>query len=167
LTGVGNLVSLDEKGEGQMPKKYIVRLSEEERIKLEKLISSGSGAARKLNHARILLKADADGENWIDEQIRVALNTSLSTIERVREAFVEEGVEAALNRKRPRKTRERKLDGVQEAHLIALACAPSPEGRKRWTLRLLADKMVELEYIDTLSYETVRQILKKTNLSLG
>lgn len=150
-----------------MPKKYIVRLSEEERADLEKLISSGSNAARKLNHARILLKANVDGSHWTDEQIKEALDTSISTIERVREAFVEEGLEAALNQKRPRKAKEGKLDGEQEAHLIALACSPSPEGRKRWTLRLLADKMVALEYVDSLSYETVRQTLKKTNLSLG
>jgi len=151
-----------------MPKKYIVRLSEEERTELEKLISSGNNAARKLTHARILLKADAaDGSHWTDEQIKKSLDTSISTIERVREAFVEEGLEAALNHKRPRKVKEGKLDGEQEAHLIALACSPSPEGRKRWTLRLLADKMVALEYVDSLSYETVRQTLKKTNLSLG
>lgn len=150
-----------------MPKKYIVRLSEEERADLEKLISSGNNAARKLNHARILLKADVDGSNWTDEQIKKALDTSISTIERVREAFVEEGLEAALNHKRPRKEKEGKLDGEQEAHLIALACSPSPAGRKRWTLRLLAEKMVVLEYVDSLSYETVRQTLKKTNLSLG
>lgn len=150
-----------------MPKKYIVRLSEEERTELEKLISIGKGAARKLNHARILLKADADDVNWTDEKIRDALDTSFSTILRVRETFVEEGLEAALNRKRPRKTPQRKLDGVQEAHLIAVACSPAPEGRKRWTLRLLADKMVELAYVDTLSYETVRQTLKKMKLNLG
>jgi len=150
-----------------MPKKYIVRLSEEERVELEKLIGSGKGAARKINHARILLKADADGANWTDEKIRDALDTSFSTILRVREGFVEEGLEAALNRKRPGKTLERKLDGVQEAHLIAVACSPAPEGRKRWTLRLLADKMVELAYVDTLSYETVRQTLKKMKLNLG
>ena len=150
-----------------MPKKYIVRLSEEERTGLEKLISRGKGAARKINHARILLKADADGANWTDEKIRDALDTSFSTILRVREGFVEEGLEAALNRKRPGKTLERKLDGVQEAHLIAVACSPAPEGRKRWTLRLLADKMVELAYVDTLSYETVRQTLKKMKLNLG
>ena len=150
-----------------MPKKYVVRLSEEERAELEKLISSGKGAARKINHARILLKADANEVNWTDEKIRDALDTSFSTILRVREAFVEEGLEAALNRKRPRKTLERKLDGVQEAHLIAVACSPAPEGRKRWTLRLLADKMVELAYVDTLSYETVRQTLKKMKLNLG
>ena len=150
-----------------MPKKYIVRLNEEERVELEKLISSGSGRARKLTHARILLKADADGTNWTDEQIHKALDTSLATIQRVREAFVEDGMEIALNRKRPRKTNERKLDGSQEAQLFALACSQAPDGRKRWTLRLLADKMVELEHVDSLSYETVRRALKKTKLSLG
>lgn len=118
-----------------MCKKYVVRLKEEERTNLEKLISSGIGPARKLNHARILLKADADGPNWSDEKIREALDTSQSTIERVREAFVETGLEVALNRKRPYKTQPRKLDGEQEAHLLALTCSPAPEGYDRWTLR--------------------------------
>ena len=150
-----------------MGKKYIVRLTSEERAELEELISSGKERARKLTRARILLKADIESSNWHDNQISDALNTGLATVERVRKAFVEEGFHAALKRKRRRQTAERKLDGDQEAHLIALACSPAPEGRNRWTLRLLADKMVQLEYVDTLSYETVRQALKKTNLSLG
>lgn len=150
-----------------MGKKYIVRLTSEERAELEKLISSGKERARKLTRARILLKADIESSNWHDNQISDALNTGLATVERVRKAFVEEGLHVALKRKRRRQTAERKLDGDQEAHLIALACSPAPEGRNRWTLRLLADKMVQLEYVDALSYETVRQALKKTNLSLG
>ena len=150
-----------------MRKKYVVRLSEEERSELEKLISSGSGPARKLNHARILLKADANGPNWTDETIQEALDTGQSTVERVRETFVEAGLEAALNRKRPYKTQPRKLDGAQEAHLLALTCSPAPEGYDRWTLRLLADKMVELKHIDSLSYETVRRTLKKTKSNPG
>jgi hypothetical protein len=150
-----------------MGKKYVIRLSEEEKAGLEKLISSGSGPARKLNHARILLKADADGPNWADEKIKDALDTSQSTIERVREAFVLYGLEAALNRKRPRKTLPKKLDGAQEAHLLALTCSPPPEGYNRWTLRLLAGKMVELEHVESLSYETVRRTLKKVKSNPG
>jgi transposase len=150
-----------------MRKKYVVRLSEEERSELEKLISRGSGPARKLNHARILLKADAAGPNWTDEKIKEAMDIGQSTVERVREAFVESGLEAALNRKRPYKTQPRKLDGAQEAHLLALTCSPAPEGYDRWTLRLLADKMVELKHIDSLSYETVRRTLKKTKSNPG
>jgi transposase len=150
-----------------MKKKYVVRLTPEERTDLEKLISTGTEKARKLMHARILLKADANGPNWKDTQIQGALEVGCATIERVRQTFVEEGWEAALTRKRPRKKTEPKLDGVQEAHLIALACSSAPAGYKRWSLRLLAAKMVKLEYVDTLSYESVRQVLKKTNLSLG
>jgi transposase len=150
-----------------MLKKYIVRLSEEEKASMEKLISSGSGPARKLNHARILLKANADGPNWSDKKIGEAIDTSQSTIERVREAFVLYGLEAALNRKRPRKTLPKKLDGAQEAHLLALTCSPPPEGYDRWTLRLLAGRMVELEHVENLSYETVRRTLKKVKSNLG
>ena len=128
---------------------------------------SGKANARKIIHARILLKVDADGPNWSDEQVQEALDVGKATVERVRKAFVEESLEASLNRKRRSTTNGRKLDGDQEAYLVALACSVAPEGRKRWTLRLLADKMVELEHVDTLSYETVRQVLKKTNLSLG
>jgi transposase len=147
--------------------KHTVRLTLEERSELEKLVTTGKANARKITHARILLKVDADGPNWSDDKVQEALDVGKATAERVRKAFVEESLEAALNRKRASKKKERKLDGDQEAHLIALACSASPEGRKRWTLRLLADKMVELEYVDTLSYETVRQVLKKTKLSLG
>lgn len=147
--------------------KHIVRLTPEERNELEKLVTTGKANARKITHARILLKVDANGPNWSDEQIREALDVGKATAERVRKAFVTESLEAALNRRRLSKTRERKLDGDQEAHLIALACSSAPDGYKRWTLRLLAGRMVELAYVDTLSYETVRRVLKKTKLSLG
>jgi transposase len=149
-----------------MMKKYRVTLTEEERKNLEQLISRGKGAARKLLHARILLKAD-ETVGWSDERISEALEVSLSTIGRVRERFVEEGVEAALERKAPNRVYQRRLDGVQEAHLVALVCSPPPEDRGRWTLKLLADKMVELEYVEYVSKETVRQTLKKMNLSPG
>ena len=144
--------------------KHIVRLTAEERKELEDLVKTGKANARKITHARILLKVDANGANWSDEQVQEALDVGKSTVERVRRAIVEEGLEASLNRKKLSRTTERKLDGDQEAHLIALTCSEAPEGRKRWTLRLLADKMVELEYVDTLSYETVRQVLKKNEI---
>jgi transposase len=147
-------------------KKYRVTLTEEERNTLERLISRGKGAARKLLHARILLKAD-EAVGWTDEAISEALEVSLSTIGRVRERFVEEGVEAALERKAPNRVYQRRLDGEQEAHLVALVCSPPPEDRGRWTLKLLADKMVELEYVESVAPETVRQTLKKMNLSPG
>lgn len=147
-------------------KKYRVSLTESEREELSQLISRGKGAARKLLHARILLKAD--GQNgWNDSAISEALDVSISTIERVRERFVEAGIEAALERKAPRREYKRKLDGEQEAHLVALVCSQPPEDRGRWTLKLLAQKMVELEYVDSIAPETIRQTLKKTNLSPG
>jgi transposase len=152
-----------------MRKTYIVTLTSEERAALRDLISSGKAAARKLSHARILLKADiGEGRpDWNDAAISHALDVGTATVERVRKRFVEEGLEAALGRRSPRREYERKLDGDGEAHLIALACSESPEGCARWTLRLLAERMVALEYIDELSYQTVRRVLKKTNLSLG
>jgi transposase len=152
-----------------MTTKYNVTLTDEERTRLQDLIAAGTTKARKLTHARILLKADvADGRaGWSDQRISEALEISPPTIHRVRKTFVEEGLEAALNRRQPRSSRLRKLDGEQEAHLVALACGTPPAGHKRWTLRLLADKMVELEYVDDVSHETIRQVLKKTNLSPG
>jgi transposase len=148
-------------------KKYIVQLTAEEQSRLSQLIRSGKAAARILLHARILLKADSGPETpaWSDEAIREALEVHATTVARVRQRFVEEGLEAAL---RPRPTTrhyERKLDGKVEAHLIALACSPAPEGQAHWTLRLLADKLVELQHVSSISYETVRQTLKKTNCS--
>jgi transposase len=147
-------------------KKYKVTLTEEERKSLEHLISRGKGAARKLLHARILLKAD-EPVGWTDEAISAALEVSLSTIGRVRERFVEAGLSAALGRKAPSRVYQRRLDGAQEAHLVALVCSPPPEDRGHWTLKLLAEKMVELEYVEQVSPETVRQTLKKMNLSPG
>jgi transposase len=148
---------------------YHVRLFGEERGYLEELVRVGKAAARTLMHARILLKADAGpgGPAWSDDQIVDALDVSRSTVERVRTRCVEEGPDAALRPRPSPTTRLRKLDGAQEAHLIAVACSPPPEGRKHWTLRLLADKLVELDIVDGVSYETVRRTLKKTNSSPG
>jgi transposase len=143
-----------------MAKKYIVTLTEEERQYLQQMLSGGEERVRKLTRARILLKTD---EGWTDETISEALDTSVSTIERTRRRFVEEGIEAALNRRRSTRRYERKLDGNAEAHLVALACSAPPEGRDGWTLRLLAETLVSLEQvdIDSISHETVRQVLKK------
>ena len=148
-------------------KKYIVKLSEQQREELKYLISKGKSSARKLMHARILLKADASegGPNWQDEQISEALEVSLSTIGRVRQRFVEEGTDAAIERRKGSGYREPKFDREKKAHLVALARSKCPEGQERWTLRLLANKMVELNHIQSLSYETVRQTLKKMRLN--
>jgi transposase len=151
-------------------KKYRVTLTAEEREALQALIAAGKAAAQKLTHARILLKADAapDGPAWPDARIAEAVEVNVTTVERVRERFVEQGLDAALVRKpQARPSRERTLDGAAEARLIALACSDPPAGRARWTLRLLADRLVELEIVDTVSPETVRQVLKKTNSSRG
>jgi transposase len=150
-------------------KKYRVSLTSDERDELSRLIRKGKGAARKLLHARILLKADrSEGqEEWKDEAISVALDVSISTIERVRERFVEEGLQAALERQAPKRAYKRKLNGEQEAHLVALVCGQPPEERGRWTLKLLAQKMVELDYVDSVAPETIRQTLKKMNLNPG
>jgi transposase len=145
--------------------KYKVTLNDDERSLLHRMIATGTEKARKLTHARILLKADVSdgGPGWMDEQISQAVEVSLATIHRTRRAFVEEGLEAALNRRPQERHRARRLNGEQEAHLIALACSQPPEGRAHWTLRLLADKMVELVYVESVSHETVRRVLKKTN----
>jgi len=149
-------------------KKYIVTLEPKEREMVQRVIRKGRAAARKLMHARILLKADSsEGQpGWTDERIAQALDIHCATVANVRRRFVEEGLDAALT---PRSGghRPRKLDGDAEAHLIALACGEPPQGHERWTLRLLADRMVELEYVDTVSHETVRQTLKKTSSSRG
>lgn len=145
-------------------KKYIVRLTPEERAELKALISKGQASARKIGHARVLLKVDADGPNWTDEKTAEAFGMRANTVRDIRQRFVEEGLEAALVRKRPMKPpTPRKLDGAGEARLIAMACGEPPEGRGRWTLRLLAGKLVELEIVDDISYETVRRTLKKTS----
>lgn len=147
-------------------KKYIVRLTDEEREGLTQLVSKGKAAARKLTRARVLLIADVGerGPGWTDESIAEALDVGRRRVENIRRRFVEEGLEATINRKkRCRPPRERILDGAKEARLIALCCGNPPEGRARWTLRLLADKLVELDIIESISHETVRQTLKKTN----
>jgi hypothetical protein len=147
-------------------KRYKVTLEAEERQQLQDLIAAGKAAARKLAHARILLKADAaeDGPAWPDGRIAEALELSTATVERVRQRFVELGLDAALDRKpRERPPRQIKLDGRAEARLIALACSPPPRGRAVWTMQLLADKLVELEVVDSISDETVRLALKKTS----
>jgi transposase len=150
-------------------KKYHVTLRDDERSLLRDLVSAGKGPARTLTHARILLKADESVESpaWSDEAIREALDVGFSTVARVRQRFVEEGLEAALERRKPRRDYSHLVDGECEAHLVALVCSAPPVGHTRWTLRLLADELVEREYIDSISHETVRQVLKKTNLSLG
>jgi len=145
-----------------MAKKYVVRLTKDERKRLRQMARAGKGAARKLTHARVLLKADADGPKWTDVKIADALDVGVRTIESIRQQFVEEGLEAALNRKKgpPRQT---KLDGEKEARLVALACSEAPDGRERWTLRLLAGTLVELAVVDSISHEAVRQTLKTTS----
>jgi transposase len=149
-----------------MNKRHVVRLTDRQRATLHQQASVGQGRARALLHARILLKAEQgpSGLGWTDNAIAAALDASRSTVERVRKRFAEAGLDAALAHRRPRREYRRKLDGEQEAHLVALACTPPPVGRRRWTLRLLADKLVELRYIDGVSYETVRQVLKKNRL---
>jgi len=149
-----------------MNKRFIVTLTVEERERLSEMIGVGKAAARKLTHARILLKADESdaGTGWTDEEIAEAMEVGLSTVARVRQRFVEEGLEAALVRKRQmRPSRLAKLDGRGEARLVALTCSNPPSGRQRWTLRLLADRMVALGVVESLSHETVRQTLKKTS----
>ncbi len=152
-----------------MKKRDVVTLTDEERRSLRALVSFGKGAARKLTHARILLKADAGGggPGWTDGAIREGVDVGTATAERVRKRFVEEGLEAALVPAKSNRVYERKLDGDGEAHLIALACSESPEGRNRWTLELLADRMVALGQVDSLSYQTVRRVLKKKRSSPG
>jgi len=146
-------------------KKYRVTLTAAERESLTALISAGKAAAKKLARARVLLKADQaeGGPAWPDERIAEAVEVSVATVERVRQRFVERGLDAAMDRKKQdRPSRPRALDGRGEARLIALACSAPPRGRKAWTLKLLADRLVELEVVDAISDETVRQVLKKT-----
>jgi transposase len=153
-----------------LQKKYHVTLTPEERSELQQMISAGKAAARKLTHARILLKADEaeGGPGWTDGQIAEALDVGLATVWRARQRFVEEGTEAALAPRPSTRLYARKLDGAGEARLVKLACSKPPEGCKRWTLQLLADRMVVLGHAeDGLSYETVRRVLKKTRSSPG
>lgn len=157
------------RGSSWVPKKLQVILSEEQRQSLHQLIASGTASARTLAHARILLKADESeaGPAWGNALIALAVEVSELTVSRVRKRFVEGGLAAALHRKVQERRRERRLDGVQEAHLIALTCSQPPEGHSQWSLRLLADRMVALGHVDTLSHETVRQVLKKGSSSPG
>jgi transposase len=150
-----------------MKKKCPVILTEAQREHLKSLIAAGTAPARKLTHARILLKADQspEGPGWVDEKVADAVEVSQPTVSRVRKRYFEEGLEAAVNRRPPNRVYQRKLDGEQEARLIALACSEPPEGQARWSLRLVADKLVELGIVEEVSYQTVRRILKKTNLS--
>lgn len=154
----------------KMPKKkYIVDLTPSERSELSKITNKGKTAAYKMNHARIWLKADInqEGGGWTDSKISESLNISRATIERVRQRFVEEGLESALKRKEQPNRRPKIIDGEKEAYLIALACSETPVGKSSWTLQMLADKMVELKVVEQVSIETIRQSLKKTNLNLG
>jgi len=150
-----------------MAKKYIVRLSSEEREVLESLVRKGKTQAYRIKHANILLAVDADGSNWSDEEAAEAFGCHMNTVSNVRQRLVEEGLEAAVGRKKQKSpSRERILDGEKEAKLIALACSEPPEGRSKWTLQLLADKLVTLEVVDSICDQTVRRTLKKTNSSL-
>ena len=146
-------------------KKYVVRLSEEERAQLDEFIRKGKRAGHVLTKARILLKADVSeaGDGWSDSRIAEALDTSIDTIARTRQLLVEEGLDTALIRKHsPKSARKRIFDGAAEAKLIALACSPPPKGRKRWTLTLLESAVVELNIVDRASDNTIGRTLKKT-----
>lgn len=144
-------------------KKYIVRLTDEERADLSVLINKGKAAAYKRLHASILLKADISeqGPGWTDKEISKAFDVSVRTVERVRERLVTQGLGAAIERAKSKNPKSRKLDGEQEAFLIALACSEAPEGYAQWSLRMLADRMVELGHVDDISHETIRVSLKK------
>ena len=144
-------------------KKYIVDLDERERDRLEQLTTKGESGARRIRRARILLLAD---EDRLDKEIASFLGAAVTTVERVRKRFVEEGLEAALS-ERPRPGAARKLDGRQEAFLMALACSDAPEGRGRWSMRMLADRLVELEVVEEISDETVRRTLKRGTSNRG
>jgi transposase len=155
--------------EGVMEKRYRITLTEAEREELQKLVSTGKAAAKKLVRARIMLLADqaSSGPAKSDPEIVECLGCGRVTVERVRKEFVENGIEATLQPAPRKRVYERRLDGKAEAHLVALACGSPPQGRSRWTLRLLADRMVALEYVEELSHESVRRTLKKTNSSRG
>ena len=149
-----------------MNTKYLVVLKEEQRQQLEKITWSGRASARQMKRAQILLKSDVQ-VNWSYERIMEAFDVSAVTIAKVRKTFVEQGLEVALQRKKPDREYEHALDGEGEAHLIALACSEPPAGRAKWSLRLLQDRFVKLGHADSISYETIRRVLKKTNSNLG
>ena len=152
-----------------MYQKYLTKLTADERQQLEQLLSSGIAPVRTLKHAQILLKSDCSekGPNWSYSKICEAFDVSSLTVFNVRKRYIEKGLEAALNRKKPEREYVHCLDGEAEAHLIALACGKPPDGQERWTLRLLQKWMVQLTYTDTVSHETIRTTLKKTNLNHG
>jgi hypothetical protein len=149
-------------------KKYIVELTSEERKQLQQLVKRGKVPGYKIRHAQMLLKADQGnhGPGWPDVQVAEVFASHVTTVERLRKRFVEQDLEAALERNK-RNNYARKLDGDAEAHLIAIACSAPPAGRSEWSLRLLADRLVELSVVDSVSYMTVSRTLKKTNLSRG
>lgn len=150
-----------------MARKYIVRLSSEDREALELLVKKGKTQAYRIKHANVMLAVDADGPDWPDEEAAEAFGCHVNTVANVRQRFVEQGLEAALERKKQKSpSRERILDGEKEARLIAVACSAPPEGRSKWTLQLLADKLVALKVVESISDQTVRRTLKKTNSSL-
>lgn len=147
-----------------MAKKYVVRLHSDEKASLKEIVRKGKTNAYRIRHANMLLAACVDGGNMSDQAIAKTFSCHRRTVENLRQRFVEQGLEAALERKkREFPPRERLLDGDGEAKLIALSCSQAPEGYSRWTLHLLADKLVELQIVETISHETVRQVLKKTN----
>ena len=146
-----------------MARRYVVRLTAEERAGLEGLVRAGKTQAYRIKHAHILLAVDADGPAWTNEQAAKAFRCHTNTVTNVRQRFVEGGLEVALERKKQqRPSLTPKLDGEGEARLIAIACSPPPEGRAKWTLKMLADRLVELEVVDSISDQTVRRTLKKT-----
>lgn len=144
--------------------KFLVRLTADQRTQLEQMIAAGRHASAALVHARILLKADTGAAvaGWTDDAIADALECSPATVARVRKRFAQDGFDGAVHRKKPTGRQYRKLDGQQEAKLVTLACSAPPEGKGRWTLQMLADRLVELEVVDAVSDETVRRVLKKT-----
>ncbi len=150
-------------------KRYRVKLEEDERDELEALVSKGKGSVRRIRRAQMLLMADEDqeGGGWKDADIAKALGAHQRTVERTREKCVKEGVEAALNHTRPKRKRSKVLDGAAEARLVQLACSQAPDGHEEWSMQMLADKLIELKVVETVSRETVRTTLKKTNLSRG
>jgi len=146
-----------------MDKKYVVRLSDEERSQLQEIVAKLKGTSQKVRRAQMLLKADANGPNWTDARVADAFGCRTRTMEKLRKRLVTEGFDAAVNRKqRETPPVAKKLDGEQEAKIIATRLGPPPKGFANWSLRLLADKVVELEIVDAISYETVRGVLKKT-----
>jgi transposase len=149
-----------------MAVRYIVELTDEERNKLKDIVSKNKASRSTIVNAYILLRSDVTC-GWLYDEIAQAYDVSTKKVEFVRKRFVEEGLEAALSRKPVTNAHRRKITGEEEAHLIALCCSQAPEGHERWTLRMLADKMVELDIVDSVSHETIRQTLKKTNLSPG